>query len=149
MVCLCSLTHKDDWFSIYLFIFFFFFSSRRRHTRCDCDWSSDVCSSDLLPPLCQRAGDARQVLAERKHPHTVDDDVVTYVVTRGAELVFRIPPVAGAAGAVVEVAAADLSPRPGVLGVAERVGDLRLPPVRVAFVQTDGHAVVDRSGDVG
>src|SRR2546427_2925949 len=26
---------------------FFFFSSRRRHTRFDCDWSSDVCSSDL------------------------------------------------------------------------------------------------------
>src|SRR2546430_3303619 len=32
--------------------FFFFFSSRRRHTRFDCDWSSDVCSSDLteVPP---------------------------------------------------------------------------------------------------
>src|SRR2546427_2782066 len=28
---------------------FFFFSSRRRHTRFDCDWSSDVCSSDLKP----------------------------------------------------------------------------------------------------
>src|SRR3989475_828684 len=28
-------------------IFLFFFSSRRRHTRFDCDWSSDVCSSDL------------------------------------------------------------------------------------------------------
>src|SRR5882762_406324 len=28
-------------------IFFFFFSSRRRHTRFKCDWSSDVCSSDL------------------------------------------------------------------------------------------------------
>src|SRR2546430_12411250 len=27
---------------------FFFFSSRRRHTRFDCDWSSDVCSSDLM-----------------------------------------------------------------------------------------------------
>src|SRR5438067_6522812 len=30
-------------------IFFFFFSSRRRHTRSKRDWSSDVCSSDLLP----------------------------------------------------------------------------------------------------
>src|SRR2546430_9122742 len=29
---------------------FFFFSSRRRHTRFDCDWSSDVCSSDLVSP---------------------------------------------------------------------------------------------------
>src|SRR6266568_7226765 len=26
---------------------YFFFSSRRRHTRWNCDWSSDVCSSDL------------------------------------------------------------------------------------------------------
>src|SRR3990167_4198927 len=34
---------------------FFFFSSRRRHTRFDCDWSSDVCSSDLTgssPTTC-------------------------------------------------------------------------------------------------
>src|SRR5260370_4149145 len=28
--------------------FLFFFSSRRRHTRFKCDWSSDVCSSDLI-----------------------------------------------------------------------------------------------------
>src|SRR2546430_4791371 len=31
-----------------LIYLFFFFSSRRRHTRFDCDWSSDVCSSDLV-----------------------------------------------------------------------------------------------------
>src|SRR5438132_14313016 len=31
---------------MWLFVFFFF-SSRRRHTRSLCDWSSDVCSSDL------------------------------------------------------------------------------------------------------
>src|SRR5256886_6535835 len=43
--------------------FLFFFSSRRRHTRFDCDWSSDVCSSDLrsarspagLTPLVRQA----------------------------------------------------------------------------------------------
>src|SRR5689334_23921386 len=37
----------------------FFFSSRRRHTRWNCDWSSDVCSSDLsldVPHRVQRAG---------------------------------------------------------------------------------------------
>src|SRR5256885_8438003 len=28
--------------------FFFFFASKRRHTRLQGDWSSDVCSSDLL-----------------------------------------------------------------------------------------------------
>src|SRR5438034_5296983 len=32
---------------LYIFVVFFFFSSRRRHTRSLCDWSSDVCSSDL------------------------------------------------------------------------------------------------------
>src|SRR2546426_12301267 len=31
-----------------MLLFFFFFSSRRRHTRLQGDWSSDVCSSDLL-----------------------------------------------------------------------------------------------------
>src|SRR5438132_14057133 len=31
---------------------FFFFSSRRRHTRSLCDWSSDVCSSDLFATVC-------------------------------------------------------------------------------------------------
>src|SRR5690242_13761363 len=30
---------------------FSFFSSRRRHTRLTCDWSSDVCSSDLLKSM--------------------------------------------------------------------------------------------------
>src|SRR5256886_4516029 len=38
----------------------FFFSSRRRHTRFDCDWSSDVCSSDLRSfskvAVCQYSG---------------------------------------------------------------------------------------------
>src|SRR3990167_10039402 len=34
-----------------LLCLFFFFSSRRRHTRFDCDWSSDVCSSDLAGSL--------------------------------------------------------------------------------------------------
>src|SRR5262245_28988288 len=34
----------DQCFSLSIF----FFSSRRRHTRCLSDWSSDVCSSDLL-----------------------------------------------------------------------------------------------------
>src|SRR5256886_5805324 len=36
------------WFMMIVCLMFFFFSSRRRHTRFDCDWSSDVCSSDLI-----------------------------------------------------------------------------------------------------
>src|SRR2546429_6765176 len=35
---------------MYVLRVFLFFSSRRRHTRCSRDWSSDVCSSDLLFP---------------------------------------------------------------------------------------------------
>src|SRR5688572_33342056 len=39
-------------------MFVFFFSSRRRHTRFDCDWSSDVCSSDLVfPAACPVHGE--------------------------------------------------------------------------------------------
>src|SRR5438034_11849446 len=34
---------------------FFFFSSRRRHTRSLCDWSSDVCSSDLSARVIDRS----------------------------------------------------------------------------------------------
>src|SRR6266487_5148422 len=33
---------------------FFFFSSRRRHTRWTGDWSSDVCSSDLIRTRVKR-----------------------------------------------------------------------------------------------
>src|SRR5690242_4294670 len=46
--------------------YLFFFSSRRRHTRLTCDWSSDVCSSDL-----KAIGDrlvARRVADEARVP---------------------------------------------------------------------------------
>src|SRR2546421_7544525 len=49
-----------------LFPVFFFFSSRRRHTRSDRDWSSDVCSSDLLLAL-DAAADRRAAQAELLH----------------------------------------------------------------------------------
>src|SRR2546430_12513353 len=58
---------------------FFFFSSRRRHTRFDCDWSSDVCSSDLF------RREARAV-AQMSHPNIVtvidrgEDDGQQYIV---------------------------------------------------------------------
>src|SRR5438132_138811 len=62
-------------FLLYFYIFFFFFfSSRRRHTRSLCDWSSDVCSSDLpgshrleeVPEEC-----ARDVTVGTARPHTL------------------------------------------------------------------------------
>src|SRR5256886_5769224 len=48
--CICELT---PWAAESYYVFFF--SSRRRHTRFDCDWSSDVCSSDLSAVAQARA----------------------------------------------------------------------------------------------
>src|SRR5689334_24277701 len=45
-------------------VWIFFFSSRRRHTRWNCDWSSDVCSSDLFAP-----GQSRAPAAVRRGTH--------------------------------------------------------------------------------
>src|SRR2546430_6712546 len=49
-----------------VFSFFFFFSSRRRHTRFDCDWSSDVCSSDLPAAL---PFTVEQLVLMGRYPH--------------------------------------------------------------------------------
>src|SRR6267142_5078287 len=46
---------------------FFFFSSRRRNTRLTCDWSSDVCSSDLDPD----AADGFRALVDRLWPRGI------------------------------------------------------------------------------
>src|SRR2546430_15531629 len=71
----------------------FFFSSRRRHTRFDCDWSSDVCSSDLsveqiTRSLC-RAGADRQSLVVAVGGGVVGDvaGFAAAVFLRGVKLV--------------------------------------------------------------
>src|SRR2546429_6290060 len=56
----------------------FFFSSRRRHTRCSRDWSSDVCSSDLVV-RCQ--GSAQSHIAPKQNnnsPTTVDTIIADF-----------------------------------------------------------------------
>src|SRR5207237_5640877 len=53
---------------ILLVYIFFFFSSRRRHTRFKCDWSSDVCSSDLVARPEADVGEQESLLAERHEP---------------------------------------------------------------------------------
>src|SRR5207253_7382700 len=50
----------------------FFFSSRRRHTRWPRDWSSDVCSSDLVDLAVRRVRD-------RDGPRAKDADASTVV----------------------------------------------------------------------
>src|SRR5206468_5142123 len=49
---------------ILIHLIYFFFSSRRRHTRSDRDWSSDVCSSDLVgggPDRIRASDEGRQL----------------------------------------------------------------------------------------
>src|SRR5438132_2607999 len=57
-VCVCLFMRTLCFF----FFCFFFFSSRRRHTRSLCDWSSDVCSSDLQADLSRERGIRLQLL---------------------------------------------------------------------------------------
>src|SRR2546430_7132725 len=55
---------------------FFFFSSRRRHTRFDCDWSSDVCSSDLAEDWLTLYGKVRHILSPRSRAAIFHDHIV-------------------------------------------------------------------------
>ena len=49
---------------------YFFLSSRRRHTRSLCDWSSDVCSSDLMVVVAvRRMADVQQDVLEDLAAH--------------------------------------------------------------------------------
>src|SRR5689334_5369493 len=55
----------------------FFFSSRRRHTRWNCDWSSDVCSSDLLEAAVL-FGVLLQLLFELPHQRALRGEPLAY-----------------------------------------------------------------------
>src|SRR5260370_23776394 len=61
-----SLRPMSEKINLSLCPYFFFFSSRRRHTRFKCDWSSDVCSSDLQIDLRAPAGRRR---TDCRHPN--------------------------------------------------------------------------------
>src|SRR3989449_9771533 len=58
---------------------FFFFSSRRRHTRCSRDWSSDVCSSDLI---ADQAREYREKLVEAAAE--TDDELLSKYLESGS-----------------------------------------------------------------
>src|SRR5215211_7625289 len=81
------------------FFFFFFFSSRRRHTRSLCDWSSDVCSSDLVDARAgpgpgdvvrHAAGEQERLLSDERdlaaHACEVELSQVDAVVAHAAAL---------------------------------------------------------------
>src|SRR3989475_399935 len=106
---------------IYLFCFFFF-SSRRRHTRFDCDWSSDVCSSDLTFDLAARATTALQFKPTLSEPGTtvytveLDPDGLLKEASRANNSSSATVRTAG--GVSLAVSKADISlnpvaPRPG------------------------------------
>src|SRR5207249_8736496 len=63
-------------------LYFFFFSSRRRHTRSKRDWSSDVCSSDLLNIMASTTETQQR---KKQSWHIRDPEIreeVRYCVTR-------------------------------------------------------------------
>src|SRR5260370_26043473 len=60
VLCISVKSCRETSIPLVGLVFAFFFSSRRRHTRFKCDWSSDVCSSDLQP-----GGPARSSRAAR------------------------------------------------------------------------------------
>src|SRR5260370_32183873 len=67
-----------DSFSACRMLLFFFFSSRRRHTRFKCDWSSDVCSSDLREYA---------ILPNERAPRT---GVVAHLTDHNAQAIDRV-----------------------------------------------------------
>src|SRR6266498_5203739 len=104
----------------------FFFSSRRRHTRCGRDWSSDVCSSDLLE---QRSGLSRGEMQQF---------AVVYARARTAVIVYSIGFTQHKFGVDNVKAIVNLALSRGILG-REKCG---IMPIR-------GHSGVQGGGECG
>src|SRR5699024_2458539 len=67
------------------FYIFFFFSSRRRHTRSKRDWSSDVCSSDLITETSK----LKNLVAEKRVDYVLKQlDYYGYCGKKAKGLVF-------------------------------------------------------------
>src|SRR5260221_4306441 len=86
-----------------------FFSSRRRYTRSLCDWSSDVCSSDLEPFFCRC--DALDGAAAR----VADSEHSRHARLQEKRLALEPPPAGRMAGVEQVAAGQDVS-----LGIQDR-----------------------------
>src|SRR5882762_10953425 len=95
-------------------MFFFFFSSRRRHTRFKCDWSSDVCSSDLG---ARNAG-LRSVKSAVKAAAVRNADLAGSEVGRIAE---DVPAIGIFSGPAEIIPAVPCRPRLGCLNIHDGV----------------------------
>src|SRR5690606_40723736 len=76
-------------------LFSFFFSSRRRHTRFSRDWSSDVCSSDLVSSNLEfGSGEDISVNVITGYVYTTQDYAIDFADGRGLpSLGTPVPPV--------------------------------------------------------
>src|SRR5690242_21613003 len=86
-------------------LFYFFFSSRRRHTRLTCDWSSDVCSSDLTV-----ARDGSGILS--------NEDAIKQYKDTGEHLgIFNTPEEADRYGEMLHNSQADIYTKPSTVSI--------------------------------
>src|SRR5688572_32307380 len=100
--------------------YFFFFSSRRRHTRFDCDWSSDVCSSDLVAGEFNLS-ETVFVLAPEDTAHSAKVRIFTPKV----ELPFAGHPIVGAAICLARERFSGLGQQQAVVVLEGGVGPVR------------------------
>src|SRR5467141_4907571 len=115
-------------------MFFFFFSSRRRHTRFKCDWSSDVCSSDL-------ALIARNQTIEMQYYFNLalDNGVNPREIS---EIIMHLAFYSGWANATSAVAAAK------DVFAAREIGADQLPAASPALLPLDNDAEAKRAANV-
>src|SRR5204862_5075296 len=107
-----------------------FFSSRRRHTRSLRDWSSDVCSSDLLYPPAKKMRALMEEDAERfrkaieKTGNKVNAAEVVLAMTLRYEADVDLPALAAEVGVRPEDVLPALARSEGI---AKNLGALKVP----------------------